>query len=520
MLKKLFLSLVAPSLVAFLGCGGVHLAAVEGGDEAKDGEEHEEKVEGKVTVRAEAAKLGPMIEVVQGLGKCEAIPDRLATLTPAVEGHVEKLLAKPGDRVKAGQAVVHLAEAIARADLAEKTATRDGLKASLKLLESKPRAEERRVNELAIEQAKLGVEKAQRIVDRLTPLFRNHEVSDQQMFEAKQAVEQAKIAVKTAESQLNVMMIGPRPEAIAEAQGKIQTADAAVLFSQTHLEYHTIRSPIDGVLDSLTCHPGQTIAIGAQIGEVVDASLVYAAVWLPGRSAERVRPGQKATIKSAGAPSWSDRSAETEDLELTGVVESIGKVADPQTGNIPIRVLVENPKEVLTLGEMVAVEIIVKETPDQILIPFAAVLDQGEGPVVHVIREGKSKPLHPKPGASHDGWIQVSGTDLKPGEFVITDGGYNLPEGTTITIASVKEGEDEDDKKEDAKKADDHEKSDAKKDDDDHDKAEPNKNESAGKNVVKKEEEHNDVNDSKSERKSGDKGAIEAKGAAGKGGER
>ena len=305
----------------------------------------------------------------------------------------------------------------------------------------------------------MGVEKAQRIVDRLTPLLRGHEVSDQQMFEAKQAVEQANIAVKTAESQLKVLMIGPRPEAVAEAQGKIQTADAAVLFSQTHLEYHTIRAPIDGVLDSLTCHPGQTIAIGAKIGEVVDASLVYAAVWLPGRAAERVKPGQKAKIKSAGAPSWSDRSAETEDLELDGVVEAIGKVADPQTGNIPVHVLVENPKEVLTLGEMVAVEIIVNETPDQILIPFAAVLDQGEGAVVHVIREGKSKPLHPKPGASHDGWIQVSATDLKPGEFVITDGGYNLPEGTTITIATGKEGEEGDDKKEGAKKKDDeHEK--------------------------------------------------------------
>ncbi len=58
-------------------------------------------------------------------------------------------------------------------------------------------------------------------------------------------------------------MIGPRPEAVAEAEGKIKTADALVAFSRAHLDYHTIRSPIDGVLDSLTCHPGQTIAIGS-----------------------------------------------------------------------------------------------------------------------------------------------------------------------------------------------------------------------------------------------------------------
>ena len=67
-------------------------------------------------------------------------------------------------------------------------------------------------------------------------------------------------------------MIGPRPEAVAEAEGKIKTADALVDFSRAHLKYHTIRSPIDGVLDSLHCHPGQTIAIGSPIGEVVDSA--------------------------------------------------------------------------------------------------------------------------------------------------------------------------------------------------------------------------------------------------------
>ena len=97
------------------------------------------------------------------------------------------------------------------------------------------------------------------------------------------------------------MMIGPRPEAVAEAEGKIKTADALVAFSRAHLEYHTIRSPIDGVLDSLTCHPGQTIAIGSPIGEVVDTRQVFASVWLAPRSASSVRVGQPARVRPADA---------------------------------------------------------------------------------------------------------------------------------------------------------------------------------------------------------------------------
>ena len=74
----------------------------------------------------------------------------------------QKLVVKQGETVKKGQPIVELDKSVALADLAEKTATRDGLKASLALLKSVPRPEERRANELAIEQAKVALERAKR----------------------------------------------------------------------------------------------------------------------------------------------------------------------------------------------------------------------------------------------------------------------------------------------------------------------------------------------------------------------
>ena len=125
-----------------------------GGTRAETDEAH-------VTVRTEPARLGTLTETVEGLGRCEALPDHIATLTPAVEGHVHELLVAQGDAVKKGQPIVELDKAVAQADLAEKTATRDGLKASLALLKSLPRPEERRANELAVEQAKVAVDAGQ-----------------------------------------------------------------------------------------------------------------------------------------------------------------------------------------------------------------------------------------------------------------------------------------------------------------------------------------------------------------------
>jgi multidrug efflux pump subunit AcrA (membrane-fusion protein) len=383
-----------------------------------------------VTVRTEPARVGTVAEVVEGLGRCEALPDRLATLTPAVEGHVEALRVMPGARVQKGQPIIELDRSVARADLAEKTATRDSLKAALALLQSLPRPEERRANELAVEQARVAVERARAISEKLRPLLARHEVSEQQVFDAEKALDAARLQQQAAEATLHAMMIGPRPEAVAEAEARIETAEGAVAFSKAHLEFHTIRAPIDGVLDSLTCHPGQTIAIGAPVGEVVDTRQLYATVWLPPRSTQAIRPGQAAEVQAAEIVRGSRQTSPS----LAGRVDVIGRIADPQTGNLPVRVLVENPGARLAVGESVQVTITLNQHEDALQVPAAAIYDLGEGPVVGVVRDGKAALLQPELGASREGWVTVSNTDLKPGEPVIIEGAYALPEGTPVQI--------------------------------------------------------------------------------------
>ncbi|MGD0044085.1 MAG: HlyD family efflux transporter periplasmic adaptor subunit [Isosphaeraceae bacterium] len=319
-------------------------------------------------------------------------------LTPAVEGHVHELVVKQGETVKKGQPIVELDQTVALADLAEKTATRDGLKASLALLKSLPRREERRSNELAVEQAKVALERAKAAAERLRPLLARREVSEQQVFEAELAVTSARLLQQTAEAQLHAMLIGPRPEAVAEAEARITVADGAVAFSKAHLDLHTIRAPINGVLDSLTCHPGQTIAIGAPIGEVVDTRQIFVSVYLPARSAQAVHVGQKALVRIVESHPESSGEAARGDAGLEGKVDFVGRIADVQTGNLPVLILVENPAGRLTLGQTMGVTITVDEHSGVLEVPSAAILDQGEGPVLSVVRDGKTVALHPELG--------------------------------------------------------------------------------------------------------------------------
>ncbi len=408
-------------LLCLLGCH-------RGGDSApKEGE----KKEADVRVRVKSAERRTIADRVTGLGRCEAIPDRFAVLTAAIEGRVTRLLKQPGDTVEAGCAIVELDSTVAEKNLKEKEAARNSQKASLDVLESLPRAEEQKSAKLAIDQAQVAVEKAGSSVDHLRPLRERGEISETAMYEAESALRQATLQLKTAQSQYEVLMLRPRPQAIAEAKTRIDVAQAAVDTAKAQVEQLTIRAPIAGVLNSLTCQLGQTLSLGTAVGEVVDSRQLMVVVWVSVTDALSVTPDETAQICAC------DGNTKTDGL-IAGKVEVVGKVADPQTGNLPVRILVENADGTLKLGQAVSATIVVREET-ALAVPVEAVQDAGEEAVLNVVRNDKTVVLHPKLGLKDEHWVAVSGTDLKPDEPVIVDGGYNLPEGTEVDTESAEE---------------------------------------------------------------------------------
>jgi RND family efflux transporter MFP subunit len=287
--------------------------------------------------------------------------------------------------------------------------------------------------ELAIDQAMTGVRKAETLVERLHPLYQRKEIADIQLLEAEENLKQARLQQQTAEAQLRSIMIGPRPQAVAEARQKIVAAEAVAATARERLALLTIRAPIAGVLDSLTCHPGQTIAAGAALGEVIDRRQVHATVWLPIQPSQAVRVGQEAEVLPADAPRSPLAPAAAERRPARGTVESIGEIIDTQTGNRPVRILVDNPPGGLAIGQTVEVSITVVRREKVLLIPAAALSDSGTQRVVNVVRDGKLAVLHPRSIIAYRNGVEIGGTDLREGEAVIVEGAFNLPEGTLVS---------------------------------------------------------------------------------------
>ena len=278
----------------------------------------------------------------------------------------------------------------------------------------------------------------------MRPLRARKEVSEAQLYDTEQLLVQAQLQLQSAEAQLELLLVGPRVEAVAEAVARLASAEQAVGLAHAHRDLLSLRSPIDGVLDSLSCHPGQALAAGTIIGEVVDARRLNVVAWLPPASAARVKPGQTvrvelpdvpvsqaaepadndpeqtasaATEPSAEAPSDAStgpadthvasespsREATGPSRQATGKVVSVGRIVDSLTGNLPVRMLLENADQRLAIGQTVSVSIVVAEHTQALVVPSAALIDLGDGPVVVVVREGKAIQLHPAAVSLHGG---------------------------------------------------------------------------------------------------------------------
>lgn len=433
-----------------------------------------------VEVRTVPAEQRTVDETVHAIGRSEALPNRLVTLTPAVAGHVHEIPVTVGDAIHRGDTIVRLDSIAATADMTEKEAQRAVLKAALDLLVAPPRPEDRRAPEIACQQAKIAVARAEALLERLTGLRARKEISEAQWFDAEQTLAEAKLHQQSAEAQLQLLLVGPRPEAVAEAKARLAAVEQTLAAAREHLAQHELRSPIAGVVDSLNCHPGQAIAAATVVAEVIDSSELYVTVWLPARSAEKIKVGHVGTIAGDGesnpgqgahedekkaedkphdaetsdaetkkAPSErAEKSADAKDKEaadekaaasddtkpnpMIGKVVSIGRIVDPQTGNLPVRLLFANADNRLAVGQTVSLSIVVAQFEKALVVPAAALIDLGEGPLLIVVREGKVVHLHPESVVTHGGWTIVGGTDLEPGESVVVDGGFNLPENTPV----------------------------------------------------------------------------------------
>jgi cobalt-zinc-cadmium efflux system membrane fusion protein len=179
-----------------------------------------------------------------------------------------------------------------------------------------------------------------------------------------------------------------------------------------------LTAPIDGLVSAVNVAPGQPVEPDASLIEILDLSTVHAVAAVPEHLAGRLKHGQQARIRVAGAG----------EREYLATIEHFGAEADSATGTIEAAFHVENPDLLLRPGMRAEFSIITGKRENVISIPRAALQGDASNRFVYVKHFDLPNAFNKTPvqvGTMNDRFVEIVG-GLFPADEVVTRGAYSL----------------------------------------------------------------------------------------------
>ncbi len=246
---------------------------------------------------------------------------------------------------------------------------------------------------------------ARRIADLDKDLVAHHSVSAR---EAEQAETDAVNAESDRDAALQALdSLGVDPATITAVQQGRQVSRMEGM----------IRSPIAGTVVEKLITPGQLLQAGSTACfAVADLSRVWVMAQVFGPDLTNVAVGDPATITTG-----------IDGHAFTGHVDNIAAVVDPDTRSVGVRVVVDNPGDLLKKQMYVRVAVQDRRESTGLLVPDSAILRDDENlPFVYLaLRDGSFAQRRVSLGyRAGDRYDVTSG--LRPGDRVVVDGALFL----------------------------------------------------------------------------------------------
>jgi HlyD family secretion protein len=400
-------------------------------------------------LQTEIASRGQLISTIGATGQ---VRSSQSTVLPwKTTGTVDEVTVKVDDPVKAGQKLATLAQTslpqniiLAQADLVNAQKALDDLTTS---------AETARVQALqAISNSAQAVRDAQYQLDNYimpTELqgmstmdaldlmqqkldqarlafepVKLRPSSDPQRQDLKDALDQAQAdynaavkrldyeyALQVAQSNLNKARQdyekwkdGPNPEDVAAAEARIAAAQAAL--SQAWIE-----APFDGVVTQVEAQPGDQVSVGTPAFRLDDLSSLLVDLSVSEVDINQIQPGQEVTLTFDAIRG----------KEYNGVVTQVDRVGNDVQGAIEFKVTLEltDADEDVKPGMTAAVNIVVDQLADVLLVPNRAVRFRDGKQVVYILKDNQVTPVTIQLGASSDTSSQVLDGELQIGDVIV-----------------------------------------------------------------------------------------------------
>ncbi|HKY89849.1 MAG TPA: biotin/lipoyl-binding protein, partial [Nevskiaceae bacterium] len=216
-------------------------------------------------------------------GEFTVLPRDRADVRALIDGDVREVLVQEGDLVKAGQPIVRLDDAVAKARLAEAKAALAVQQAELRLAQKGARSEAVALARQRVDTARAASALAQRQLRITTTAWRGKDASAAEYERVRGAADVAAGNLQLAQRAYEEVAAPVRDERIRELEATIAEAQALVDWRQTEVEQTTLVAPIAGrvVSDRLAFARGTFLARGDLLAQVEDVGERLAEIALP-----------------------------------------------------------------------------------------------------------------------------------------------------------------------------------------------------------------------------------------------
>jgi HlyD family secretion protein len=433
----------------------------------------------------------------------EVRPVQFMNLTSEVQGRIEEIYVKEGQKVNKGDILVRLdpnqLESSTDAQLAAFQTAQDEIRVSqsqVTAAQNQLAQSEQAMNvaQVAIDNARQGVVTAQTEVDRAQVelnaanrelkrnegLLENGVISRQVYDEAKDRVDNAHVSLNTAKARLESQRISVKDAtarlnqqaiSVRDARRGVDTAGLSVRSSQSRANQQSAAlrgqrnqrdktlqvAPIAGVIAEIPSKVGTFAVAGLSttpLLTIADMSSINVEVKVDETEIDKVEVGQKAKIK---VDAFGDREIEGEVTQKTPLAVGKSQTSGGLSTNI-------NVQEGLRPGMSATATITTKTVSDVVAVPLQAVIEKkpegsptpavggepqnsGDKPKpikgVYVLDGNKVKFVAVETGITGESDIQIV-SGLSPGQEVITGPSRilnTLKEDTVVKKQEKKEGE-------------------------------------------------------------------------------
>lgn len=289
--------------------------------------------------------------------------NRLAHVTPRIEGKLSKVIANLGDHVKAGQTLAEI-------DSIQMGEARAQFRSSQ--------------TDLALAQANY---------DRISKLYEDKVVPQKQMIESQSALERAKSSLYADSERLR--MYG----GLGQPSGST----------------YVLKAPFNGIVIEKNAVIGELANPADTIFTIADMSTVWIDADVPERDLQSLDIGKTASITVTAYP----------DEVFTGKVSYLSNIVDKTTRTVKARIELPNPHLKLRIDMFAKVVLNHATTKDVLVVPNAAVVMLQGIPNVYINENGGFTPRAVELGSRYNEFVEIK-SGLTEGEKVVQTGVYAL----------------------------------------------------------------------------------------------